>query len=1016
MSRREFHFEEGSSRKFWAVTIAGTSLNIQFGKIGTSGQTQVKQFPTEDEARRAADKLVAEKTRKGYVEVAGQPSEPSEPSPAPARKSKKGSPEPAPTSAATAPPAPAVTRSIALPLAEFRRVPWSQSPDPPAPKAVARPFDFAACVTQLQKVHERAGARWNRREIALPEVATGEEARFWFHIYVNLPVDSKRDRQAFLDGLTPEVCRDPIPFSQLQDAFREERYTLEWTSVFQLQISWLTPGQVLDLTPGVPWGGGQVLLNWLQSAVFPHLAPGERKQWVAALRERLPRGELPASEVAAYCAIALGVQDALCSLVERLPDGAWGGKNATNYPEILFGLQDSELIARHGRRLGIRLWDVKLAQVWLAWTEYRGLEVLAGAVPIAFSPGVGLDILNVLCTVDAPEVAPLLLDVKLGSKTAKQVAAAHAWLEAHPGNAIAGLLPLAAEKGKRGEAVLQYLREAKQRGLGPFIAEQLPGVPSEVTTKVRAEVLEKEEVQIELLEESATPAGLRKALAASPAGSFRPPAFVSLGSLPSVLVGGKRLGEGQVLAVLAAMAGSTLEAPAPLLEALREHADRGPLADFAWGVFEMWLGAGAPWKERWPLLALGHLGTDATVLRLTPLIRAWPGESQHQRAVLGLDVLRTIGTDGALIALNGMALKLKFKGLQERARQMMEAIAADRGLTRDQLEDRIVPDFDFDARGGRVFDFGPRRFQFVFAPDLTPMVRDDAGKVAKDLPTPGTREGEKANEAVADWKVLKKQARETAGVQAFRLEQAMITGRRWTPEEFETLLVRHPFMTHLARRLLWGGYDAKGKLVCLLRVTEDQTYADADDKPYDLKGLSALGIVHPLHLNAEQRRKWGVVFGDYEIISPFPQLDRTTHTPDPKQLQGNVLKPFETKVPAMTVRGTLEKLGWQRKLTDHGAICGFNKPFPFAGVIGIVVIDPGIILSYDADEDQTVEAVFFVAGADGKPAGGVYPYEARPVKKGNTQVYEFPAIPFTKVDAVAQSEMIRDVLEIVDRR
>ena len=37
--------------------------------------------------------------------------------------------------------------------------------------------------------------------------------------------------------------------------------------------------------------------------------------------------------------------------------------------------------------------------------------------------------------------------------------------------------------------------------------------------------------------------------------------------------------------------------------------------------------------------ALGLLGGDTSAIKLAPLIRAWPGESQHQRAVLGLDVL-----------------------------------------------------------------------------------------------------------------------------------------------------------------------------------------------------------------------------------------------------------------------------------------------------------------------------------------------------------------------------------------
>ena len=44
---------------------------MQFGRIGTSGQEQAKEFASDAEAQKAADKLIAEKTRKGYVAVGG---------------------------------------------------------------------------------------------------------------------------------------------------------------------------------------------------------------------------------------------------------------------------------------------------------------------------------------------------------------------------------------------------------------------------------------------------------------------------------------------------------------------------------------------------------------------------------------------------------------------------------------------------------------------------------------------------------------------------------------------------------------------------------------------------------------------------------------------------------------------------------------------------------------------------------------------------------------------------------
>ncbi len=67
---RRFEFTGGNSRKFWAVSQEGASLHIRFGRIGTTGQVQVKTFADEARARREMTKLIAEKTRKGYVELA----------------------------------------------------------------------------------------------------------------------------------------------------------------------------------------------------------------------------------------------------------------------------------------------------------------------------------------------------------------------------------------------------------------------------------------------------------------------------------------------------------------------------------------------------------------------------------------------------------------------------------------------------------------------------------------------------------------------------------------------------------------------------------------------------------------------------------------------------------------------------------------------------------------------------------------------------------------------------------
>lgn len=66
---RRFEFVEGTSKKFWEVSSAGADVTVRFGRIGTDGQTQVKAQASAAAATAAVEKLIREKTGKGYQEV-----------------------------------------------------------------------------------------------------------------------------------------------------------------------------------------------------------------------------------------------------------------------------------------------------------------------------------------------------------------------------------------------------------------------------------------------------------------------------------------------------------------------------------------------------------------------------------------------------------------------------------------------------------------------------------------------------------------------------------------------------------------------------------------------------------------------------------------------------------------------------------------------------------------------------------------------------------------------------------
>lgn len=339
------------------------------------------------------------------------------------------------------------------------------------------------------------------------------------------------------------------------------------------------------------------------------------------------------------------------------------------------------------------------------------------------------------------------------------------------------------------------------------------------------------------------------------------------------------------------------------------RAELSGLSAWAWEAFEAWLAVGAPAKEDWPLAALAAFGDDGVARKLAPLVRAWPGEFQSGRAAKGLDVLAAIGTDVALMHLHGIAEKVKYRALQERARTLVEEIADRRGLGADELGDRLVPDLGLDADGSRTLDFGKRRFRIGFDEQLVPFVVDAAGKRLAAFPKPTKSDDpERAAVAVATWRALKADAKTIAAAQIHRLERAMMESRRWTIAAFTRDIVVHPLVGHLARRIVWT--DG----VVPFRVAEDRTFATVDDDPY--LPVGEIGIAHRLQL--EDPSAWQRLFADYELISPFPQLDRETFAMTDAERESRISRRFVGTSIHPRSLFSLEHRGWRRGLVEEG--------------------------------------------------------------------------------------------------
>ena len=1001
-SVRSLVFSDGNSHKFWKIELNGSAHTVTFGRVGTSGQTQTKEFDSDDAARKAYDKLVSEKLKKGYLDDEAGGSTPASGTSTTATKAAKKAPakaakgdqsqpsttetdgghEDTVTAAVIVGPAANINlstdRAIDLSPTDWYRA--SFRPRPRLERGAPQPFDRDACLARLAKLKTTTygyDTRWG--DLRLPVAMSPEEAHFWL-----VAMTTPRQRDATLQSVADKVAKEKITGKIDAATARDmmDRCNRGFPEEGMLPLANLLSAEQffeLLINPAAREASRQTIdmlqiVAGMNQYIIPYLSDPERESLRKRIRKNWDPTQVPAAYNNAfppeyYLAASLGMHAEVYEVTSSWADDLlekYPYAEHYQWPQLLvFGLGSATLVESEWRRLKLKCHSADDARGLLACTEYAALDCLAADILAQTNKDKCEELLKVLVLVRAPEAALPMLHCKLSAKTP---ALARDWLERNVAHAVNGLLETAAGRGKLAEAALEYLHDVKRKGHAEVIAAALAAAGNaDVAERIRTEVLEREEKVYQPLDAATTPPWLAAALEQT--GKVRAkslPGWASPDALPPLLVGDRRLNDEQVKTLLQVLAATPVGTRAPLVAALREHVDKHVRDAFASKLFQHWQQDGYPSANKWAMGAIGHLGDDGCVLKLTPLVRLWPGESQHARAVFGLECLRAIGSSVALMQLSGIAQKLKFKGLKAKAEQFVEEIAKDKGLSRAELEDRVVPDCGLDENGRREFSFGPRSFSFVLGGDLKAMVRDGDGKLRSDLPKPsGKDDAAVADAAVAEWKLLKKQIKEVATIQAGRLESAMVTGRRWSPDDFQTLIAGHPLMTHLAQKLIWAAFDAAGNKLKTFRVTEERDLADVADNATDLAGSHAVGVVHPLELSADERAAWGQVLSDYEIVTPFAQLGREVYSLAAGEESQSELTRFKgLKLVAPTLVFTLEKLGWTRGMAmDAGCFDEHSKQFPAAGVTAVVGYEGTVGMGYiDPNELLTLQSVVFCSG------------------------------------------------------
>jgi hypothetical protein len=789
----------------------------------------------------------------------------------------------------------------------------------PLPAEEPRPFDWDKLVKEYGTYLKTGRFPRPNKKI------TREEAHFWL-----LAFGTKFNERPKQISFSPKDVTGHVNLDHYISYF-QSRVTSQFPYILKVILQTVTPlEQLLDGFASLTHG--DFFAYWGEK-IIPYLSREERDYLRELVTRKLKQQGLTFPlPVNGYLMLGcyLGCRDAIEPLVYSIPTGHFNqDSNRYSYAYwaqemILSGLANPTLAYEQALRVGLSLQTTEHGVAWIANFETNHLDYLYNGIVELEKYTDSEYLTRALGKIHHPMIAPYMLDIVVKAPAARSTALN--WLNDNPDLALDSAIDRALKgRGKTADEAFDYLRNLVQNK--KFPQTRIMSLPEKLHSRLFAS---------ETLMDSGHPQWLielNNLLEQPPP----PPMGFPFDTLLPLIDNETGLPLPRQ-AFIDLMLRLPYDVELPILARLQQHTTALSRDRIVWDMMGWWKNQGYNFKHFWIFNVFCTLASDAAILELGALIGTW-ARRRSQTVIMFVDValntLAQIPDNRGLLELSHLEQTLSIQTFREKASERLNRAAAEQNLTRSQLEDHLIPTAGLDSKGTAVLDYGSRQFQVVVKSDLTLLLRDPKGKLLKAPPAAIKADDlQKVAAAKATWTTIRTQIKDSVQVQSTRLERLIVEKGRWSWESFETLFLKHPFMRHFCRGILWGAYTHK--LTIPFRVTDELTVVDHTDQVISPPPEWSIGIVHPLDLGVEELTTWRQLFQDYELIQPFPQLGREVYTVDPALEDQIRFASFPGEANwasySTSVFVRLKKQGW-----DNDSMGRFWRSFPLQNQVACVV-------------------------------------------------------------------------------
>lgn len=345
------------------------------------------------------------------------------------------------------------------------------------------------------------------------------------------------------------------------------------------------------------------------------------------------------------------------------------------------------------------------------------------------------------------------------------------------------------------------------------------------------------------------------------------------------------------------------------------------LREFVREIFEKWrVEENSSAKYKNILLPFSLIANDVMLDLMKEQIDFLAQNSKPAIATFAVQCLCLNQGKRALMLVDTMAKKHKNKKIKKASQESLDYLAEILEISKEELQDKIIPNFEFNRNRERFFDYGERKFRVVLGENGALVLFDEKGKEIKSLPKASSKYNdveEKVNECKEELKSIKKQIKLVENQQKDRIYKAILTGRKWKVEDWKTLFIDNPIMNSFGIKVIWEEIDENENILQTFRYMEDGTFNSVDEDECELREGSYIRGLHPVDIDKEELESWKEQLEDYNIVQPFEQLNLPIYKLKDDEKEEKELDVKGGEFYFSTLKNVIEKNGFEISNEDY---------------------------------------------------------------------------------------------------